>query len=162
MAMSNFAIYPGTFDPITVGHLDVVRRAARLFDHLIVAVAEATRKKTWFSAEERFRLVQQSTRGLKNVSVELFRGLLVDYVRSRGGHTIVRGLRAFSDFEYEFQMALMNRKLAPDIETVFLMTSEAHSYISSTLVREVAELGGETASLVPPPVRRALAKKLGR
>lgn len=160
--MSNLAIYPGTFDPITVGHLDVVRRASRLFDHLIVAVAEATRKKTWFSAEERLRLVQQSTRGLKNVSVELFQGLLVDYVRRRGGHTIVRGLRAFSDFEYEFQMALMNRKLAPDIETVFLMTSEAHSYISSTLVREVAELGGETATLVPPPVRRALAKKLGR
>ncbi len=158
--MKRTAIYPGTFDPITLGHLDVIRRAAKVFDHLIVAVAEASRKKTWFDVADRLRLVESSTRGLKNVSVESFSGLLMNYVRRRGSHTVVRGLRAFTDFEYEFQMALTNRKIAPDIETVFLMTSESHSYISSTMVREVAELGGDTSTLVPAVVQRALLKKL--
>lgn len=160
--MKRTAIYPGTFDPITLGHLDVIRRAAKVFDHLIVAVAESSRKKTWFDIADRLRLVEASTRGLKNVTVETFSGLLMNYVRSRGSHTVVRGLRAFTDFEYEFQMALTNRKIAPDIETVFLMTSESHSYISSTMVREVAELGGDTATLVPAVVQRALIKKLAQ
>jgi pantetheine-phosphate adenylyltransferase len=160
--MKRTAIYPGTFDPVTLGHIDVIRRAAKVFDHLVVAVAEVSRKKTWFAVEERLRLVQSATRGMRNVSVESFSGLLMNYVRTRGSHTVVRGLRAFTDFEYEFQMALTNRKLSPDIETVFLMTSESHSYISSTMVREVAELGGDTSTLVPPAVQRALLKKLGR
>ena len=160
--MKRLAVYPGTFDPVTLGHLDVIRRAAKVFDHLVVAVAEVSRKKTWFDVDERLRLVQSATRGMRNVSVECFSGLLMNYVRKRGSHTVVRGLRAFTDFEYEFQMALTNRKLSPDIETVFLMTSESHSYISSTMVREVAELGGDTSTLVPPAVQRALMKKLGR
>lgn len=160
--MKRTAVYPGTFDPPTLGHLDVIRRAAKVFDHLVVAVAEGTRKQTWFDIDERLRLVRASTRGMKNVTVESFSGLLMDYVRRRGSRTVVRGLRAFTDFEYEFQMALTNRKIAADIETVFLMTSESHSYISSTMVREVAELGGDTATLVPPVVQRALNRKLGR
>lgn len=162
MTMKRIAIYPGTFDPPTLGHLDVIRRAARICDHLVVAVAEGGRKQTWFSMEERLRLVRSSTRSLRNVSVESFSGLLMNYVRQRGSRTVVRGLRAFTDFEYEFQMALTNRKIAPDIETVFLMTSESHSYISSTMVREVAELGGDTATLVPSVVQHALNRKLGR
>ncbi len=160
--MKRLAIYPGTFDPVTMGHLDVIRRAAKVFDHLVVAVAIASRKDTWFDIEERLHLLRVVTRGLKNVSVESFSGLLMNYVRARGSRTVVRGLRAFTDFEYEFQMALTNRKLAPDIETVFLMTSEAHSYISSTMVREVAELGGDTSTLVPSPVQRALLRKMGQ
>lgn len=160
--MKRTAIYPGTFDPVTLGHLDVIRRAAKVFDHLVVAVARGGRKQTWFDIDERLRLVRSATRGLKNVSVESFSGLLMNYVRQRGSCTVVRGLRAFTDFEYEFQMALTNRKIAPDIETVFLMTSEQHSYISSTMVREVGELGGDTSSLVPAAVHRALLRKLGR
>lgn len=156
------AIYPGTFDPATLGHLDVVRRAAKVFDRLIVAVAGGGRKKPWFTTEERVELLRVCTRELSNVEVVTFEGLLMNYVRSQGVNTVVRGLRAFTDFEYEFQMALANRKLAADIETVFLMTSEQHSYISSTVVREVAELGGDTSEFVHPYVQKALLKKLGR
>jgi pantetheine-phosphate adenylyltransferase len=156
------AIYPGTFDPITLGHLDVIRRAAKVFDRLIVAVAGGGRKKSWFSAEERVELIQTCTRDIPSVTVTTFNGLLMNYVRSQGVNTVVRGLRAFTDFEYEFQMALTNRKLAADIETMFLMTSEQHSYISSTVVREVAELGGDTSEFVHPFVQKALLKKLGR
>lgn len=156
------AIYPGTFDPVTLGHLDVIRRAVKVFDRLIVAVVDQPRKNIWFDVEERMQLVRAVTNDLPGVEVDRFNGLLIDYVRRKGASVVVRGLRAFTDFEYEFQMALTNRKLAPDIETVFFMTSEAHSYVSSTVVREVAELGGNTAALVPPQVEDALRRKLGR
>lgn len=150
------AIYPGTFDPVTLGHLDVMRRAAGVFDHLVVAVAANSRKTTWFSLEERVAIAKESVVDLQNVSVTTFDGLLVAFARRQGIHCLVRGLRAFSDFEYEFQMALTNRKLAPDIETVFLMTSEDHSYISSTTVKEVWSLGGDTRDFVPSCVQRIL------
>ena len=154
------AIYPGTFDPTTLGHLDVIRRAAKVFDRLIVAVADGGRKKPWFSAPERVGLLQVATEGIHGVQISTFSGLLMDYVRSQGVNVVVRGLRAFTDFEYEFQMALTNRKLAPDIETVFFMTSEQHSYVSSTVVREITELGGDTKEFLPPSVHAALLKKI--
>lgn len=160
--MKRAAIYPGTFDPVTLGHLDVIRRAARVFDGLVVAVAKASRKSTWFSIDERLALLREAVKSIPGVRVEAFDGLLVNYVRRKKIGVVVRGLRAFTDFEYEFQMALTNRKIAPDVETVFLMTSESHSYVSSTVVREVAELGGDTSGLVPPVVQKALMKKLGR
>ena len=157
--MKRAAIYPGTFDPVTLGHLDVIKRAAAIFDRVVVAVAKSTRKKTWFSLSDRLRLMKSATKGVRGVEIIPFDGLLVDFARERGVYIIVRGLRAFSDFEYEFQMALSNRKLAPDVETLFLMTSETHSYVSSTIVREVAELGGNTREFVPEAVYRALSKK---
>ena len=157
--MLNTAIYPGTFDPATLGHLDVIRRASRIFDHLLVAVAAHPRKKLWFSLEERVDLLRQSVKTLKGVQVVPFEGLLVDFARKSGVKVLIRGLRAFADFEYEFQMALSNRKLANDIETLFLMTSETHSYFSSTAVREICELGGDASSFVPLPVQRALRQR---
>lgn len=153
------AIYPGTFDPVTVGHVDVIRRAAHIFDNLVVAVAKSTRKNTWFSLEERVQLVREASADLKNVEVTTFDGLLVDFVRKSNVGVVVRGLRAFSDFDYEFHMALTNRKLAPDIETVFLMTSEAFSYVSSSSVREIWGLGGDTSDFVPACVLKALEAK---
>ncbi len=156
------AIYPGTFDPVTLGHLDVIRRAAKVFDRLVVAVADGGRKKPWFTADERIELLKLATHDIPNVQISSFHGLLVDYVRSQNAHVLVRGLRAFTDFEYEFQMALTNRKLGPDIETVFFMTSEQHSYVSSTVVREVAELGGDTSGFVHPRVQEVLLRKTGR
>jgi pantetheine-phosphate adenylyltransferase len=158
--MKRSAIYPGTFDPLTLGHLDVIRRAAKMMDRLVVAVSGQTRKGLLFTLEERLAMVRGAVAGLEGVEVESFDGLLVDYARNRKVGVLVRGLRAFSDFEYEFQMALSNRKLAPDVETMFLMTSEAYSYISSSVVREVAELGGDTSELVPPNVYAALKQKL--
>ena len=146
------AIYPGTFDPVTLGHEDLVRRAALIFDRLIVAVVAHSRKQTMFTLEERMQMMQETLRDLPNVVVRPFDGLLVDYVHSLGAHVIVRGLRAFSDFEYEFQMALTNRALAPDIETLFLMPQEQYSYISSSTVREVMEAGAEMVRFVPQPV----------
>ena len=157
--MKSSAIYPGTFDPVTLGHLDVIRRAAGIFDRLVVAVVATPRKHVWFSTEERLRFLKVATRGIKNVDVVPFTGLLVHFAREQGISVLVRGLRAFSDFEYEFQMALSNRHLAPDIETMFLMTSESHSYISSTNVREVAELGGNTSELVPAVVQKELERR---
>ncbi len=158
--MTRAAIYPGTFDPITLGHLDVITRAAAVFDRLIVAVAVSPRKQLWFSLEERVNLVRASADGVPNLEVMPFDGLLVEFARRQQVHVLVRGLRAFSDFEYEFQMALSNRKLAPDVETMFLMTSDNYSYISSSAVREVAELGGDSSLLVPPCVQVALQRKL--
>lgn len=156
------AIYAGTFDPITLGHLDVIERAAHIFDKLIVAVALHSRKSVMFALDERLAMAREAVRNLKKVKVESFDGLLVSYARAKGVHVLVRGLRAFSDFEFEFQMTLTNRKLAPDIETIFLMPNEDYSYVSSSTVREVAQLGGNVSDFVPPCVLKALrARNLG-
>jgi pantetheine-phosphate adenylyltransferase len=154
------AVYPGTFDPITNGHLDIIERGSRLFDRVVIAILSNVDKAPLFGLDERVTLIKDSVSSLGNVSVESFSGLLVDYVRSRGAHVIVRGLRAISDFEYEFQMALMNRRLDPEVETVFMMPAEAYSYLSSRLVKEVASLGGDVSGLVPPPVARAISRRL--
>ena len=154
------AVYAGTFDPMTFGHLDVATRAAHVFEHLTLAVAEDPRKTLLFSVEERLELARTSVAGLDNVEVVPFGGLLVNGARNRGIHTLIRGLRAFSDFEYEFQMALTNRKLAPDIETMFLMPNEDFSYVSSSMVREIAALGGDVGKFVPAVVAAALKRKL--
>ena len=154
------AVYAGTFDPMTFGHLDVASRAAHVFEHLTLAVAEDPRKTLLFSVEERLELARTSVVGLDNVEVVPFGGLLVNWARNRGIHTLIRGLRAFSDFEYEFQMALTNRKLAPDIETMFLMPNEDFSYVSSSMVREIAALGGDVGKFVPAVVAAALKRKL--
>jgi len=154
------AVYAGTFDPMTFGHLDVAARAAHVFEHLTLAVAEDPRKTLLFSVEERLELARTSVAGLDNVEVVPFGGLLVNWARNRGIHTLIRGLRAFSDFEYEFQMALTNRKLAPDIETMFLMPNEDFSYVSSSMVREIAALGGDVDKFVSAAVAAALKRKL--
>lgn len=150
------AIYPGTFDPVTLGHEDLARRAALIFDRVIVAVVARSPKQTMFNLEERMQMMRETLHDLPNVEVKPFDGLLVDYVHSTGAHVIVRGLRAFSDFEYEFQMALTNRALAPDIETLFLMPQVQYSYISSSTVRQVMENGAEMERFVPPPVLRRI------
>ena len=160
--MRHSAIYPGTFDPLTSGHLDLIERASHIFEQVIVAVGVNVRKKTLFTLEERQQMVRQSVKGLKNVRVDSFEGLLVDYARSRKIHVLLRGLRAFSDFEYEFQMALANRKLAPEIEMVFMMPKETHSYISSSTVKEIAERGGDITPFVPPAVKRFMKRKTGK
>ncbi len=146
------AVYPGTFDPITNGHLDIIGRGVRLFDEIIVALLQNADKEPLFSLPERLEIVTSVVKRFPNVRVESFDGLLIDYARKRGAQAIVRGLRALSDFEYEFQMALMNRRLGPDLETVFMMPSEAYSYVSSRLVKEVVGLGGDVTGLVPQEV----------
>ena len=154
------AIYPGSFDPVTNGHLDVIQRAARLCDSIVIAVAYNQEKSCLFDVAERIALIEEATRDVSNVvSVTSFEGLLVDFARSEGATAIVRGLRAISDFEFEFQMALMNRKLAPEFETIFLMPTEEYTYLSSRIVREIARLQGDVSSFVPPAAARALAKK---
>ncbi len=152
------AIYPGTFDPVTYGHLDVLERASRLFDEVIISVSESSSKKTLLSVNRRLDLIKQVIRDFKNVSSDSFEGLLVNYAKSKKANVIIRGLRAISDFEYEFQMALTNRKIAPGIETVFLMPHEKYSYISSSLVREIVSLGGDVSSFVPPEVAEYIKK----
>lgn len=154
------AIYPGTFDPITNGHLDVVERGARLAEHLIVAVLRNEKKQPLFSVEERVDMLREAVRGFSNVEVDQFDGLLVDYAARRGANVIFRGIRAVSDYEYELQMALMNRRLRPEIETVFLMAGEAYSFISSQLVKEVIRLGGNISGLVPAAVEAKLRNRL--
>jgi len=154
------AIYAGTFDPITLGHVDLVERAARLFDRLVIAVAVHSRKAVLFEVEERVAMVREVSKMFSNVEVESFDGLLVKYAHEKGIHVVVRGIRAFSDFEFEFQMALTNRKLAPDIETIFLMPNEDYSYVSSSTVREVAQMGGDTGNFVAKSVQKALEIKL--
>jgi len=153
------AVYPGSFDPITNGHLDVIERAAKLFDKVIVAVIRNPEKKPHFSFKERMEMLKHSVPHCKNVEVESFDGLLVDYVRGRKACAVVRGLRAVSDFDYEFQMALTNRRMAPEIETVFLMTDYRYSYLSSSFVKQIADLGGDIRGLVPVPVAKKLSRK---
>jgi len=155
------AVFAGTFDPVTNGHLDLMRRALRMFDHLTVAVAERAEKGVLFTQDERVQMIREAAASLDRLSVEAFRGLLVEYARQRGISVIVRGLRFISDFEYEFQMALMNRKLNDDVETVFLMPSETYTYLNSTLVKDIARNGGAVDGLVPPPVARLLKARLG-
>jgi pantetheine-phosphate adenylyltransferase len=157
------AIYPGSFDPITNGHLDLISRGSKLVERLIVAILHNSAKQSLFSVAERMEMLEEVVRPYANVEVTSFEGLLVDYAAARGANVILRGIRALSDYEYELQMALMNRRLNPSVETVFLLASEAHSFISSQLVKEVASLGGNVAGLVPPAVeermkRRALAR----
>jgi len=153
------AVYPGTFDPVTYGHIDVIRRAKKIVGTLFVAVARHPGKETTFSAEERLVMVREAIAGLKGVSVSLFDGLLVEYVLKVGAQGIIRGLRALSDFEYEFQMALTNRKLCDQIETIFLMPSEAYSYLSSSMIKEIARLGGDLSAFVPPFVCEKMKEK---
>jgi pantetheine-phosphate adenylyltransferase len=153
------AIYPGTFDPVTNGHLDILERALKLFDKVIIAIAQNTVKTPFFTEEERILLLKQVTKRYKNVEVDSFRGLLVDYVRQRKAIAVVRGLRAMTDFEYELQMALMNRKLDEKMETIFLMPTEKYTYLSSNVVREIARLGGNVSKLVPSVVCKALRQK---
>jgi pantetheine-phosphate adenylyltransferase len=159
------AIYPGSFDPITNGHLDLISRGSKLVERLIVAILHNSAKQSLFSVAERMEMLEEVVRPYPNVEVTSFEGLLVDYAAARGANVILRGIRALSDYEYELQMALMNRRLNPSVETVFLLASEAHSFISSQLVKEVASLGGNVAGLVPPAVgermkRRASAKRV--
>jgi len=158
--MRTVAVYPGSFDPPTYGHLDIIERSSRVFSRVIVAVARNIRKDVMFTTSERVAMLRRLTRSYPNVEVDSFRGLLVDYVRNRGAHVVVRGLRAISDFEYEFQMAHMNKKLAPDVDTVFMMTGERNSYISSNIVKEIARFGGNIDPLVPPVVRENVLKKM--
>jgi pantetheine-phosphate adenylyltransferase len=149
-------IYPGTFDPFTNGHLDVLQRAARLFDHVRVGVALDSTKRTLFTPEQRVAMIRQNLRKRRNIDVVSFDGLLVDFARQQKAHAIIRGLRALSDFEFEFNMALMNRHLEPEVETIFVMPNESYSYTSSTLVKQIAKLGGDVSNFVPPNVARAL------
>ncbi|MCC6396595.1 MAG: pantetheine-phosphate adenylyltransferase [Bacteroidetes bacterium] len=153
------AVYPGTFDPITYGHIDVVERAAQLFSKLVILVARNTSKAPLFTDDERVAMIRELFRRRPSVEVDAFDGLLVDYARRRKASVIVRGLRAVSDFEVEFQMALTNRKLARELETIFLVPREQYSYLNSTIVREIARLGGDVSDFVPPIVRRKLRAK---
>jgi pantetheine-phosphate adenylyltransferase len=152
-------IYPGSFDPLTNGHLDLIQRAAQLFDRVIVAVADNDAKSPLFTLEERLDLVNQSIRGMKNVEADRLAGLLVDYVGRRGGQAVLRGLRAVSDFEFEFQLALMNRKLDERVETIFMMPRETYVFLSSRVVKEISRLGGDVSAFVPAHVGKALGGK---
>jgi pantetheine-phosphate adenylyltransferase len=160
--MRRLGVYPGSFDPPTLGHLDVVERAARLFDEMIVTIGVNSTKKPLLTVGERIAALRAATAEIGNVRIESFEGLLVDYVESRGSSAIVRGLRATADFEYEFQMAMVNRRLRSNIETVFLMTKWEHSYLSSSIVREVAQLGGDYSGMVHPKVAEIVAAALER
>ncbi len=157
--MKHLAICPGTFDPITNGHIDLVKRGLRIFDEVIIAITTAQKKQPLFSIEERLELIRVSVKEFKNVRVESFDGLLVNYVRSKKGVAVIRGLRAVSDFEYELQMALMNRRLDLNIEAVFMMPSEEYSFLTSTIVKEIASFGGSVKGLVPEVVEKALKEK---
>jgi len=155
-------IYPGSFDPLTNGHLDVVQRAAKLFDQVVVAIAKNESKQPLFTLKERLELVSQAVKKIPNVSVDAFDGLLVNYVEKRAGQAVIRGLRAVSDFEFEFQLALMNRKLNERIETIFMMPKDTYTFLSSRIVKEIARLGGDVSAFVPPQIGAALARKLAK
>ena len=154
------AIYPGSFDPLTNGHLDVLERASKLFDRVIVAIARNESKRPLFTLEERLALMKPAIAPIKNARADIFDGLLVEYAEKQKARAIVRGLRAVSDFEFEFQMALMNRKLDESIETIFMMPKETYTFLSSRIVKEIAQLGGDVSTFVPPHVGVALRKKL--
>ena len=154
------AIYPGSFDPVTNGHLDLIERGAKIFDRLVVSLLRNVAKTPMFTLEERVEMLREVTQPWPNVEVDIFSGLLVDYARLRGANVILRGIRAISDYEYELQMALMNRKLEPKLETVFMMPAQAYSYLSSHLVREIAQLGGSVHDLVPSSVEQRLRTKV--
>jgi pantetheine-phosphate adenylyltransferase len=154
------AVYPGTFDPLTRGHEDLVRRASRLFDHLVLGIADSRAKRTFFTLQERIEIAREVLFDVKNLTVVGFAGLLTDFVREQSARVVLRGLRAVSDFEYEFQLAGMNRALNPEFETVFLTPGEQHMFISATLVREIATLGGDVSKFVHPAVRAKLAAKV--
>ncbi|MDP3804399.1 MAG: pantetheine-phosphate adenylyltransferase [Candidatus Omnitrophota bacterium] len=160
MKKARIAVYPGTFDPVTYGHIDIIKRASRIFDKVIVAVARNPGKEILFTADERVRMLKDSIAGIKNVAVDSFEGLIVDYVKKRGANVVVRGLRMLSDFEYEFQMALTNRKLAEGVETIFMMTHESYSYISSKLIKEAVGLGADLGCFVPKKAEAFLRKRL--
>jgi pantetheine-phosphate adenylyltransferase len=155
-------IFPGTFDPVTEGHLDILKRARKVLDHVVVGVAKAHHKDTLFDYEERQELIRQAVTGMDGVEIVAFEGLLADLARRMNATVIVRGLRFVSDFEYEFQLALMNRRLDPEVETLFFMPSAEFSYINSSVIKEVSRLGGDVSGLVPAAVREALAAKFGR
>lgn len=157
---TSVAIYPGSFDPVTNGHLDLIGRGEQMFDHLIVAVLKNVEKEPLFSVAERVDMLKEVTKKWDSVEVDVFEGLLVDYARKRGAGVILRGIRAISDYEYELQMALMNRKLEPRLETVFMLPGESYSYLSAKLVREIAQLGGPLAGLVPPLVEQRIRAKV--
>ena len=154
------AIYPGSFDPLTNGHLDVIQRAAKLFDRVVVAVAKNDSKHPLFTLAERLAMVKTAVRDLPHVEADCFEGLLIEYVARQKAQAVVRGLRAVSDFEFEFQLALMNRKLNDNFETIFMMPKDTYTFLSSRIVKEIAKLGGDVSSFVPPHVRTALIKKL--
>jgi pantetheine-phosphate adenylyltransferase len=156
------ALYPGTFDPPTNGHVDLIQRGAKLFDHLVVAVLNNPGKNPFFTVEERVEMLRESITGLSNVSVATFDGLMVDFARQQGASAVLRGIRAISDYEYEFQMALMNRRLAPEIETVFLQPAGRYSFVSSRMLKEVFSFGGEVMGLVPPNVLKRLRSRFGK
>jgi pantetheine-phosphate adenylyltransferase len=158
--MTTKAVYPGTFDPITAGHEDLTRRAARLFDHVILAVADSKSKKPLFTLDERVFIAREAFKDLKNVEVMGFSGLLMNFVQQHGARVVVRGVRAVSDFDYEFQLAGMNRQLHPDVETIFMTPGEQYAYLSATLVREIAILGGNVSKFVSPLVAARLAEKV--
>jgi len=157
---TSVAIYPGSFDPVTNGHLDLIERGEKMFDRLIVAVLKNAEKEPLFSVPERVEMLREVTRQWDSVEIDVFQGLLVDYARKRGAAVILRGIRAISDYEYELQMALMNRKLEPRLETVFMMPGETYSYLSAKLVREIAHFGGPLTGMVPPSVEQRLRAKV--
>ena len=160
--MSVTALYPGTFDPPTNGHLDLIQRGARLFDHLIVSILNNPVKDPLFTVEERAEMLRESISDMSNVSVATFDGLMVDFARQQGAAAVLRGIRAISDYEYEFQMALMNRRLAPEIETVFLQPAGRYSFVSSRMLKEVFAFGGDVSGLVPPNVLKRLQSRIGK
>lgn len=157
--MKDTALYPGTFDPVTLGHIDIIRRAVKLFDKLVVAVADNPEKESLFSVKERVELIEKSVGDIEKATVTSFSDLTAKFARTIGAAAIIRGIRAVSDFEFEFQMALMNRKIEPDVETVYLMPTDKFSYISSSLVKDIARRGGEVSCFVPPAVLKALKKR---